>query len=86
MSVSPRGSTWKGLVAVGLEKKVRFKWQKGSSSGFLPEQKPDVQVAALRAVQEAENSCPSFSLNVETNYTERDHRHGGGRASWERRR
>ena len=50
-----------------------------SSSGLLPQQKPDVQVAALRVSRRAEDSCPSFSLNVETNYTERDHRHGGGR-------
>lgn len=30
----PRGSTWKGLVACGLEKKVHFKWQKVAAVAF----------------------------------------------------
>lgn len=42
----PRGSTWKGLVACGLEKKVCFKWHKVAAGDFAPRQKPDAQVVA----------------------------------------
>lgn len=79
MSVSPKRLHLEGLVACGLEKKVRFKWQKVAAGGFPPEQKPNVQVAALRVSRRAEGSGPSFSLNVETNCAERDHRHDGWR-------
>lgn len=58
---------------------MHFKWQRVAVGGFPPEQKLNVQVAALRGSRRAADSCLSFSLNTETNCTERDHRHNGWR-------
>lgn len=52
-----------------------------SSSGWLSPwtETKCAKVVALRVRRRAEDSCPSSSLNAETNYTERDHRHDGWR-------
>lgn len=52
-----------------------------SSSGFLPEQKPDVQVAALRVSRRAGGKLSVFLFKCGDQLHRRDHRHGGGR-SW----
>jgi hypothetical protein len=54
----PRGSTWKGLVTCGLEKKVHFKWHRVAAGGFAPGQKPNVQEAA----QGQQEDCRQLSI------------------------